>query len=105
MHVTTQFNATQSSPTAQLKIASLPGFLTIVVGVGIIAIGIREFLQPSIAAKSFGMLLSDPADAPFLAIKAARDVVSGVLVLTFLAQANRKILATTMAVMALIPFF
>ncbi len=86
-----------------LKILSLPAVLTISVALGIIFIGIREFFYPALAAKGFGVPLSDPADSGFLAIKAARDVTSGVLVLALLALRNRRILAYAVGILTLIP--
>jgi hypothetical protein len=64
--------------------ASVSGMLTICVGLGIIFIGVREFLYPSSGARGFGVSLTTSSDGDFLAIKAARDVVSGVLLFTVL---------------------
>ena len=86
-----------------MKAASLSGFLTILVALGIIFIGIREFFYPSIAALGFGVPLLDPHDGDLLAIKASGDVVSGLLALTFLGLRNRRFLAYAIGVMTLIP--
>jgi hypothetical protein len=88
---------------APMKIASLSGSLTILIALGIIFIGVREFFYPSIAALGFGVPLLDPHDGDFLAIKASRDVVTGVLALTFLGLRHRRLLAYAIAVMTLIP--
>jgi hypothetical protein len=82
---------------------SLPGVLTLLVAAGIIFIGIREFFYPAVGAQGFGVPLWDPHDGPLLAIKAARDVTTGILTLTFLALRDRKILAIALAVLTLIP--
>ena len=103
MHVTTQFAPPETASTNQLKILSLPGILTIIIGAGIIFIGIREFLQPAIGAQGYGVPLQNPNDAPFLAIKAARDIATGIVALSVLAQRNPKTLATAMAALTLIP--
>ena len=103
MHVTTQFAPPETAPTNQLKILSLPGILTIIIGAGIIFIGIREFFQPQVGAQGFGVPLQNPNDAPFLAIKAARDITTGIVALAFLAQRNSRILATAIAALTLIP--
>ena len=103
MHVATQFAPPETAQTNQLKILSLPGILTIIIGAGIIFIGIREFFQPQIGAQGYGVPLQDPHDAPFLAIKAARDIATGILALTFLAQRDRRILASAIAALTLIP--
>jgi hypothetical protein len=86
-----------------VKVASLSGLLTILVALGIIFIGIREFFYPSIAALGYGVPLLDPRDADLLAIKANRDVISGVLALTFLGLRKRRALACAIGVMTLIP--
>jgi Domain of unknown function (DUF4267) len=86
-----------------LKIASISGSLTVLVGLGIIFIGVREFLYPSIGASGYGVPLLDLGDGDLLAIKAVRDVVSGIVVLTFLGLGERKCLTYAMAVLALIP--
>ena len=86
-----------------MKVASPSGLLTILVALGIIFIGIREFFYPSIAALGYGVPLLDPRDADLLAIKANRDVMSGVLALTFLGLCKRRALASAIGVMTLIP--
>lgn len=60
-----------SAPTPQqeLKPRSLPGIMTILVALGIIFIGLREFLQPGVAAQGFGVPLADPRDSDFLLSK------------------------------------
>lgn len=86
-----------------IGIASLSGLLTILVGLGIIFIGVREFLYPGVAARGFGVPLLDPRDGDLLAIKAGRDIASGILALTFLGLRNRRFLAYAMGVLTLIP--
>ena len=86
-----------------VKIASLSGLLTILVALGIIFIGVREFFYPSVATRGFGVPLLDPADGDLLAIKAGRDIVSGILALTFLGLHDRRFLAWAMGVLTLIP--
>jgi hypothetical protein len=88
-----------------MKIASLAGWMTLIIGFGIIAIGIREFYQPGAAARGFGVPLLDPHDGALLAIKAARDVAAGILALTFLLRRDRRNLALVMGVLTLIPVF
>ena len=88
-----------------LKIASVSGVMTIIVGLGIIFIGIRECFEPGAAARGFGVPLLDPRDGDLLAIKAARDVASGVLALTFLGLRDRLFLAWAIAALTLIPIF
>jgi hypothetical protein len=54
-------------------------------------IGVREVLDPAICARQFGVPVLDPQDGDLLPIKAARDVVSGILAVTMLGLRNRKI--------------
>ena len=49
------------------------------------------------------MPLHDPLDSDLLAVKAVRDVVSGILALTFLGLRNRKFLVCAFSVLTLIP--
>lgn len=88
-----------------MRIGSLSGMLVILVALGIIFIGVREFLYPAIGALGFGVPLLDPRDGDLLAVKAVRDVVSGFLALTFLGLGNRKSLTYAFGVLTLIPIF
>jgi len=85
------------------RIGSLSGVLVILVALGIMFTGVREFLYLAIGALGFGVPLHDPHDADLLAVKAVRDVVSGILALTFLGLRNRKFLAYAFSVLTLIP--
>jgi Domain of unknown function (DUF4267) len=89
--------------TRPLNILSFSGVLTGLVGLGIIFIGVREFLHPAVGARGFGVPLLDRGDGDLLAIKAVRDVVSGILALTFLGLRKRRSLACVLLVLALIP--
>jgi hypothetical protein len=62
-----------------VSIASVSGLLTVLVALGIIFIGVREFLYPDVGARGFGAPLLDCSDGDLLAIKAGKDVVSGIL--------------------------
>jgi Domain of unknown function (DUF4267) len=90
---------------ARMKILSPSGLLSILVALGIIFIGIREFLDPTAGALGYGVPLLDPRDGDLLAIKGARDVVSGILVLALLTLGDRKALACAIGVLTLIPVF
>jgi hypothetical protein len=90
---------------ARLKILSPSGLFSILVALGIIFIGLREFLDPAAGARGYGVPLLDPGDGDLLAIKAARDVTSGILVLALLGLGNRKALACAIGVLTLIPVF
>src|ERR1035438_5755156 len=90
---------------ARMKILSPSGLLSILVALGIIFIGIREFLDPTAGAVGYGVPLLDQRDGDLLAIKAVRDVVSGYLVLALITLGNRKALAYAIGVLTLIPVF
>lgn len=94
-----------AGPNGEIKIASLASLLSMLLAVGIIFIGIREFLDPSTGALAYGVPLLDPRDGDLLAIKAVRDVVSGLLVFTFLGLRDRRALAYAIGIMTLIPVF
>jgi hypothetical protein len=88
-----------------MKIASISGWMVVIVAVGIIFIGILGFFYPGAAALGFGVPLLDGRDGDLLAIRADRGVTSGVLALTFLGVGDRKYLAYAMGVLTLIPVF
>jgi hypothetical protein len=96
---------TQAGIERPVKFGSLSAVLTVIVALGIIFIGAREFFYPGIAAAGFGVPLLDGRDGDSLGIKGARDVTSGILVLTFLALGQRRILAYAMGILTLIPIF
>jgi Domain of unknown function (DUF4267) len=79
--------------------------LSVLIALGIIFIGIREYFYPALGARGFGVPLQDPRDGGLLAIKAGRDVASGILVLTIIALREWRFLAYTLAVLTLIPIF
>ncbi len=89
----------------RVKLLSFSGVLSLLVALGIIFIGVREFLDPSTGALGYGVPLSDPRDNDLLAIKAVRDVASGILVLGLLGLGNRKALAWAIGALTLIPVF
>ncbi len=90
---------------SSVKIVSLAGMLTLLVALGIMCIGVREFLYPGVGARGFGVPLLDPGDGDLLAIKAGRDVVTGILTLTFLGLRDRRFLAYCMGILSFIPLF
>jgi len=91
--------------TRNMNILSASGVLSILMALGIIFIGLREFLDPSAGALGYGVPLLDSGDSDLLAIKAVRDVVSGLLVLALLGLRDRKALACAIGVLTLIPVF
>jgi len=88
-----------------LNIESWSGALTLLTALGIIFIGVRELFQPSIAASQFGVPLVEPRDNDFLAIKASRDIASGVVVLALFAIGDHGAVVCAMLALTLIPIF
>lgn len=75
------------------------------VGVGIIFIGSRFLWAPHAAAAGFG-IPHNPAETPFagwLAVKAVRDMASGVILLIFLANGAPHLLGQLMLAASLMP--
>jgi hypothetical protein len=89
----------------RMKIVSPSGLLSMLIAVGIIFIGVREFLDPSAGALGYGVPLVDPRDGDLLAIKAVRDVVSGIVVFVLLGLGDRRALAYVIGVLTLTPIF
>ena len=92
--------ASHRSKTTDVAVA-----LAVLVALGIIFIGVREYFYPALGARGFGVPLQDPRDGDLLAIKAGRDLASGILLLTIVALREWRFLAYTMAVLTLIPIF
>ena len=90
-------------PKRHSKATDVAVAISILVALGIIFIGVREYLYPALGARGFGVSLQDPRDGDLLAIKAGRDVASGILVLTFVALREWRLLGYVMAVLTLIP--
>ena len=75
------------------------------VGVGIIFIGSRFLWAPRAAATGFG-IPHNPAETPFagwLAVKAVRDIASGIILLVFLANGTPHLLGQLLLAASLIP--
>jgi hypothetical protein len=70
-------------------------------GLGIIAIGVRFLLAPR-AAAAYGVAINEDAGA-YLSAKGVRDIVSGLVVFLLIATAGHRVLGGWMLVMALIP--
>jgi hypothetical protein len=88
-----------------VKMVSPSGLLSMLIAMGIVFIGVREFLDPSAGALGYGVPLQDPSDGSLLAIKAVRDVVSGIVVFALLGLGDRRALAYVIGALTLIPIF
>ena len=73
--------------------------LSALVGVGIIFIGARFLLAPSIAASGYGIA----GKGAYLSAKGARDIVSGLFVFVLIASGQPRALGWIVATAALIP--
>jgi hypothetical protein len=74
-------------------------------GLGIIAIGVRFLLAPRAAAAGYGVAIKEEIErsGAYLSAKGVRDVVSGLVVFLLIATAGHRVLGGWMLVMALIP--
>ena len=75
------------------------------IGVGIILIGLRFFLQPLRAAADFGVPVhtGDAADGAYLSVKAVRDIASGLFIWILLLAGEAHLLAAVVLAATIIP--
>ena len=78
-------------------------WLTLVVPVAIIAIGINFILNPVGASAAYGIPIHDAAAFPYMWIKGIRDIFSGLVVLPFLWKGDRRTTATLLAIAIIVP--
>ena len=74
-------------------------------GLGIIAIGVRFLLAPRAAAAAYGVAINEEIRGAgvYLSAKGVRDIVSGLVVFLLIAIAGYRVLGAWMLVMILIP--
>ena len=74
-------------------------------GLGIIAIGVRFLLAPRTAAAGYGVAIREEIGGAgaYLSAKGVRDIVSGLVVFLLIAIAGYRVLGAWMLVMILIP--
>ena len=74
-------------------------------GLGIIAIGVRFLLAPRAAAAAYGVAIREEIGAAgaYLSAKGVRDIASGLVLLLLIAIAGYRVLGGWMLVMTLIP--
>lgn len=80
--------------------------LAVLIGVGIIGVGVRLLCAPAEAATGFGIPdtpTADPALRSWLAVKAVRDVVSGLLLLVIILVGTPHVLGWFLLVATGIP--
>ncbi len=96
-------NTTANFASSTLKSNSLLFWSTLLIPVGIIAIGINFILNPVGASTAYGIPIKDPAAFPFMWIKGIRDIFAGLVVLTFLFRGDRRTTAILYALAVFIP--
>ena len=79
-------------------------WLTLVIPIAIIGIGINFIFNPIGASSGYGIPIHDPNSFPFMWIKGIRDIFSGLVILPFLFSGNRKVTAILFSVSILVPF-
>ncbi len=79
-------------------------WLTALVAVGIIFLGLRFMVSPESGADGFGIPLTRTSDAlAYGRIKGIRDIFSGIVVFLFLISRNRRATAITFGAAIIIP--
>jgi hypothetical protein len=96
-------NMTTDLDASALKRGSPLFWCTLLVPIGIIAIGINFILNPVGASTAYGIPIHDPTAFPFMWIKGIRDIFSGIVILPFLWRGDRRTTATLFAIAILIP--
>jgi hypothetical protein len=79
-------------------------WFTLVIPIGIIGIGINFILNPAGASAGYGIPITDPNSFPFMWIKGIRDIFSGLVILPFLLQGDRKVTSILFAIAIFVPF-
>jgi hypothetical protein len=94
---------TTSLDNLTLKMNSPLFWLTLLIPVGIIGIGIDFILNPIGASAGYGIPIHDPAAFPFMWIKGIRDIFAGLVVLPFLWRGDRRTTAILFAISIFVP--
>jgi hypothetical protein len=84
---------------------AIPLFVAALIAVGVIAIGCFYLVSPERISGSFGLNppASDADTRAWLRLKGIRDVASGLLVLTMMLTADRRLVGIALIVFAIIP--
>jgi len=82
---------------------SVSYWLTLLLALGIIFVGIRFLIIPSVGAAGFGISLADEHDAAFGRIKGIRDIFSGVVLLPLLWMRMRYAAAWVFTTTIIVP--
>src|SRR4029453_1677932 len=84
--------------TYELRRTSALFWFTLVISIGIIGVGINFILNPVGASAAYGVAITDPGSFPFMWIKGIRDIFSGLVILPFLLNGNRRVTAILFAI-------
>jgi hypothetical protein len=82
---------------------SVSYWITLIIALGIIFIGVRFMLQPQVGAIGYGIAFSDAHDAVYGKIKGIRDVFSGIVLLPLLIMRMRKATAWVFTTAIVVP--
>ncbi len=82
---------------------SVSYWLTFLVAAGIIFIGIRFLVAPTVAAEGYGIPLNNDTSASYAFAKGIRDVYSGTILLVFLALRKARVSAILFSIATVIP--
>jgi hypothetical protein len=82
---------------------SVSYWITLVLALGIIFIGVRFILRPVVGAIGYGIAFSDQQDAVYGKIKGIRDVFSGIVLLPLLIMRMRKATAWVFTTAIVVP--
>ena len=94
---------TQIKEQPQWGMHSTAYWITLLLAVGIIFIGIRFILQPQIGAVGYGIAFSNDHDAVYGLVKGIRDIFSGIVLLPLLIMRMRKATAWVFAAATVVP--
>ena len=84
-------------------IRSVSFWMTMLIAVGIIFIGVKFILDPINSATGFGIHFSSQVDMPFGRVKGIRDIFSGLALLPLLFQRMRRATAWVFTAATIIP--
>ena len=82
---------------------SVSYWLSLLVAIGILFIGIRFLLAPDIAAAGYGIPLKHDLSISYAYAKGIRDIYSGIILLVFLMLRNARVTAILFSIATIIP--
>lgn len=94
---------TQIKEQPQWGMHSTSYWITLLLALGIIFIGIRFILQPQVGALGYGIAFRDAGDEAYGQVKGIRDIFSGIVLLPLLIMRMRKATAWVFAAATVVP--